>query len=434
MSSCVLYRSVMFLLLCIFATPSYAQDIWTSLPVAISEGDGSFHLEDHPIGDFAGWMATDDVEVIDGDFDGDGRTDLALIRRSFGWTTMPIAFSGEDGFTITNHPAEVLTNWIRRNGTEVITGDFNADSRTDLVLVNHMAGWTTIPMALSNGDGSFRIINRSVDSFPGWITTSGVTVVADDFNGDHRTDLTLVRLEPGWKTMPSALMTPDTTFQIVNVPAEPFTGWAAATNVDVVSGDFNGDSMADLALVRQQAGWKTMPLAYARGDGTFRLENLNVGSLPAWIARNDVEVIVEDFNGDGLSDFALLRYGYGWTTIPMAFAQRDAGFRIVNMPIEHFPGWLAEEGVNAVPGDFNGDGTTDLALIRLTAGWTTIPIGLSRGDGTFNVVNHPAGRFTQWVTEYGVECLPGDFNGDGKTDLFLVRPGPPEEVLEVVPE
>jgi hypothetical protein len=40
-------------------------------------------------------------------------------------------------------------------------------------------------------------------------------------------------------------------------------------------------------------------------------------------------------------------------------------------------------------GDFNGDGKADLALTG-GAGWTTIPVAFSRGDGNFNVANAPA--------------------------------------------
>jgi hypothetical protein len=36
--------------------------------------------------------------------------------------------------------------------------------------------------------------------FADWAATSGVEVVTGDFNGDRRTDIGLVRQEPGWST------------------------------------------------------------------------------------------------------------------------------------------------------------------------------------------------------------------------------------------
>ena len=44
-------------------------------------------------------------------------------------------------------------------GVQVLTGDFNGDGRTDIALTG-VAGWASIPVALSNGDGTFQVVNR----------------------------------------------------------------------------------------------------------------------------------------------------------------------------------------------------------------------------------------------------------------------------------
>ena len=45
------------------------------------------------------------------------------------------------------------------------------------------------------------------------------------------------------------------------------------------------------------------------------------------------------------------------------------------------------------------------------------------GRRTFRITNMPAGRFMDWMATEGVEIIDGDFNGDGKTDLVLIKPG-----------
>jgi hypothetical protein len=63
---------------------------WNFMPVAFSNGDGSFYVTIEPILDFAAWAPS--VASLTGDFNGDHKTDLALIGTS-GWLNLPIAFS-----------------------------------------------------------------------------------------------------------------------------------------------------------------------------------------------------------------------------------------------------------------------------------------------------------------------------------------------------
>lgn len=64
--------------------------------------------------------------------------------------------------------------------------------------------WTTLPVAYTQEDGSFRITNRSADNFARWAAMSGVRVFTGDFDGNGRTDVALVRQEPDWNTLPVA--------------------------------------------------------------------------------------------------------------------------------------------------------------------------------------------------------------------------------------
>ena len=63
-------------------------------------------------------------------------------------------------------------------------------------------------------------------------------------------------------------------------------------------------------------------------------------------------------------------------------------------------------GNNSVLGDFNGDGLSDIVSYN--------QLGLSNGDGTFDVSTLPSGL--SWSQDSG-GLLSGDFNGDGQTDL-----------------
>ena len=177
-----------------------------------------FTIQNRPAADFASWAATSGVQVLTGDFNGDGRTDTALVRQTAGWASVPVALSSATGFTIQNRPAADFAAWAATSGVRVLTGDFNGDGTTDLALVRQTAGWASVPVALSSATG-FTIQNRPAADFASWAATSGVLVTTGDFNGNGTTDLALVRQTAGWASVPVALSNATSFFEIQNRPA-----------------------------------------------------------------------------------------------------------------------------------------------------------------------------------------------------------------------
>jgi len=169
-----------------------------------------------------------------------------------------------------------------------------------------------------------------------------------------------------------------------------------------LTGNFNGDGRTDMACYTGGGGsWHVATLTAA---GWQRLAGEN-GPLPALPVGN--QCLTGDFNGDGRTDIACYTGGGGsWhvATLTAAGWQRLAG---ENGPLPALP-----VGNQCLTGDFNGDGRTDIAcytgsggnwhVVTLTAaGWQTLPGG-----------NGPLPALPVWN-----QCLTGDFNGDGRTDL-----------------
>ncbi len=410
---------------------------WQSIPVAFSNGDGSFNVTNKPVTgqqvtQFAAWAAESGVRVLTGDFNGDGRTDIALTGVP-GWASIPVAFSNGDGsFAVTNasvtdQPVPSFAAWAAESGVRVLTGDFNGDGRTDIALLG-VPGQPSIPVALSTGYGSFQVTNDAtgdpqVAAFVNWAAQPGVGVLTGDFNGDGLTDIALLGV-PGQPSIPVALANGDGSFHVVNTTGDQgvadFAGWAAESGVQALTGDFNGDGLTGIALTGGP-GWQSIPVALANGDGSFHVVNTtgdqDVADFATWAAESGVQVLTGDFQGYGYTGIALAG-GPGWQSIPVASSTGDGSFRVTNVSIidqavTQFAIWAAESGVQIRTGDFNGDGRTDIALMGLPA-WQSIPVAFSNGDGSFNVTNvpvtnQPVSDFATWAAQRGVTLATGDF-------------------------
>src|SRR6516162_8453659 len=215
-----------------------------SVSILIGKPDGTFEAAV----DYPHVVISIDLAVITADFNGDGKLDLAV--ASGGGVTILLG-NGDGTF---QGPVNYTAGFI---SSDVATADFNADGKLDLAVVNRQGN--TVSILLGNGDGTFRAhVDYATGNFP-------QSVTAGDFNGDGKVDLAVTNNNFGSNGSVSILLgNGDGTFQAhVDYPT-------AGGALSVITADFNRDGKLDLAVT--EGGLATAFLScWGKGMARFRL-------------------------------------------------------------------------------------------------------------------------------------------------------------------
>ena len=210
------------------------------------------------------------------------------------------------------------------------------------------------------------------------------SIVTADFNGDGILDLAVVSNSQSNFTV--LLGHGDGTFTVqgsVGVATTP--GYAAV-------GDFNNDGHQDLTI----SGVGAVYVFPGNGDGTF-------GAATEYtLQADDGPLAVGDFNGDGVPDIATTDATTG--TVSVLVNGVATNYTVGSMP----------EGV--VAADLNRDGRLDLAVANYAS--ASISVLLGKGDGTFRT---PAATIS--TTDGPWALLAVDTSNDSKLDLVVATPG-----------
>ena len=191
--------------------------------------------------------------------------------------------------------------------------------------------------------------------------------------------------------------------------------WASASSSYTASqrwfrGDFNGDGMDDLI---------TMPY----GRSTLRLDiyrSARSSFVPStwWNSTERAQTdryLVADCTGDGADDLIRI-YNIAGNIRCAVFSKNREGSEFVRSLWT--PGYPYDANHRWYPGDYDGDGNEDFALLRADAGEGKVDVLLSSGS-SFSVSSNWIGAGTSYT--YGDEMwYPGDFNGDRISDLAKI--------------
>ena len=338
--------------------------------------------------------------VATGDFNGDGKLDLAIGNGcpsyNCGDGTVDVYLGNGDG-TFGAPIRTVVAGTGQTSGGRLIVADFNADGKLDVAITLGCCDGFDPPFGyilLGNGDGTF---SQSLGSFD-----LGAAAVGD-LNGDGLPDLVTAS--------PLVEECAQTAVYLANADGS-YTSGQIFNNMGyfgVTLGDFNGDGKLDLAINGEDdavCGHVGTSVALGNGDGTFQ----NPVSYDPVYQASQIQAV--DLNGDGKLDLVT-------NAICTLLGNGDGTFTQGGCT------QVAALSDGMVVGDFNGDGKPDVALMyQVYGGSPTIYVYPGNGDGTFGnaiayVLPNVQGSY------YGLSF--GDFNGDGRFD-FAVGGGSPNGI------
>lgn len=281
------------------------------------------------------------------DFDGDNKTDIAVVRNSAGALTWLInnSMSG----------TPTTQNW-GLSSDFLVPHDYDGDGKTDIAVFRPGSPGTWY--LIRSSDSTIRAINFG--------QTGDNPSIVDDYDGDGKADLAVVRNVGGakiWYVLNSVSIITD------GAGGGPVTvrQWGLDTDF-VVPGDHDGDGKADYGVQRAEG--------VAPNKATFYFALSSGGSFARPWGQNTDIVVPGDYDGDNETDIAVVHTeggNYFWWIV-----LSNGGLVLGDQ-------W-GQAGDLTVQGDYDGDGKTDQAVWRTSTatfmikqsggGVVSIPFGL----------------------------------------------------------
>lgn len=326
--------------------------------------------------------------VATGDFNGDGRKDVVAVEDHTNGSVQVFLQDETGAMQVPEkyYPMQSENDFMETYA--IGSGDFNGDGRDDVAL--KIRGG--IRLMLQDGFGKLSIIKDIPIS-------SGRDIVVEDFNKDGRLDLAVLGDVDGVTNIKILYQDTSGNFGALTNTPILYEGW-----VQLVSGDLNGDGLADMAVMSNWGGGPSIAVLLQESRGSF---GEPVYYDPAGSSKESLAI--GDVNGDGRKDLIM---AHGFDLKIVALLQNVNG--TFGPPVYYNSGYTSRSPRKLKVIDINNDGREDV-LALLTGG--AISVHLQNADGAL----------APQITHFGFGATHpskdgfafDDLNGDGRIDAVV---------------
>ncbi|MEU8199714.1 VCBS repeat-containing protein [Streptosporangium sp. NPDC049046] len=368
-----------------------------------------------------------------GDVNGDGFADLTLVMSHDSWSPDLVIVYGSKG-GLNPRTRTVVPGIHLEFGGSTSTADLDGDGFADVLVHGHVARAGSppdIPHILWGGpEGVDPEAPPTAVRTPAPPDNFRAETVPGDFDGDGAADLAL------WTPTTEGASGNDSTMKSLAVLYGPFTregvphrrvvhpSEVTLDSGGLVAGRIGGRRATDLLVRESNDGGQSASWLLRGGPGGLphRSRRLNEGNA----------VALGDFDGDGRGDVVVADSGGrnnepGYETEPPhvdgVMTVYFGGARRVPQVFRN-----VKAARTVVAGDYDGDGTDDLAIARRPDGVELLHgggNGLRRGGRTIHRLGpatDPTGRKLRPDERPAFPRTSADYDGDGRDELLLTWP------------
>lgn len=273
---------------------------------------------------------------------------------------------------------------------DIVATDLDGDGDVDLAVASAVDGLVSVFSNL--GDGAYAAPTQHS------IPLANDRIAAGDLDGDGSADL-IVWGSTSSFTVLTSLGGGSFSEGVGVSPGEP------GTILELSTGDLNGDQLVDIAAI-----------AYSGGNKLFVFLNDGAGGftspLSGPVGTGEGNIEIADLNGDSMPDVATVGYDD-------LLVHYNLGGGSLGAPVA-FPAGSSIESIAVAIADFDGDGSSDVAVTNESDGDDAPPpeVAVLFNDGA-GVFGSPVMLACAGGCE---EILTTDVNADGHPDIVVGDP------------